>query len=334
MRLRRAAAAAALLAALALVAGCDWQGKGTATGNGPQRSLTLYTCISDSTIQPVIKAFEDRYPNAHVDLFRAPTGQLNARVAGDVRAGGLKADVIWACDPLTMAAWVGQGLVGGWVPPGDDAVPAQYRTDDYVGASLLYVVAAHRTDVPAPPSWSDLAGPAYTGAVAVPDPSVAASAFGALGWFASDPDYGIAFYEHLKANGAVQVSTPDDVTTGVAQGKYKAGITIAASVKALKADGSPVDAAWPQPGAIAIYKPIALAEDTRNAAAAKQFISYVVSQPGQEVIAKSGSYPVLKDVQNGPQLPQNAPIVHPDWPMIAANHSSILADYQRVFGGS
>jgi iron(III) transport system substrate-binding protein len=207
---------------------------------------------------PVIEAFEAAHPKVHVDLFRAPTGQLNARVAADARSGGLRADVIWACDPLTQQGFVDQGLVGGWTPPGEQ-VPARYRTKDYVGGAVLYVVAAHRTGVPAPRAWSDLTGPAYGGKVALPDPSVAASALGALGYFASDPAYGMAYYATLKSSGAVQVSTPDDVTTGVAQGRYDAGMTIATSAYAAKKDGSPVDVAWPQPGAVAIYEPLALA---------------------------------------------------------------------------
>ena len=53
-------------------------------------SLTLYTCLSDESIQPVIEAFGEREDGGQVDLFRAPTGELNARVAADVRSGGLR----------------------------------------------------------------------------------------------------------------------------------------------------------------------------------------------------------------------------------------------------
>src|SRR5947209_2859244 len=115
-------------------------------------SLVLYTCLSDESVQPMIKAFEGRDDGGHVDLFRAPTGQLNARVAADVRSGGLGADVFWGCDPLTVQALVDQHLVGGWTPADAEKIPAQFRTKNYVGAHLLYMVAVHRTDVPAPRS--------------------------------------------------------------------------------------------------------------------------------------------------------------------------------------
>src|SRR3954447_11497856 len=215
LRAARAVAALGTIGALVLT-GCG--ANKPAAEAGASDTVSLYTCLSDESIQPVIEAFEKKAAGARVDLFRAPTGQLNARVAGDVRSGGLRADVFWGCDPLTVQALVDQHLVGGWTPPEARAIPAEYRTGDYVGAHLLYMVAVHRTDVPAPATWADLATAGRT--VAVPDPSVAASALGALGWFAADPGYGMDFYQRLADAGAVQVRTPDEVTTGVAQGLY------------------------------------------------------------------------------------------------------------------
>ena len=191
-----------------------------ARGSG-SGSLTLYTCVSDTTIAPVIKAYEKANPGDEVKLFRAPTGELNARVAGDVRSGGLRADVIWACDPLTMQDYVDQDLVGGWTP--ETPIPSEYRTEDYVGVALLYMVAVTGKGVPPATAWADLTKPAYDGKVALPDPAVAASALGALGYFSTDPSFGIDFYKDLKHNGATQVSTPDEVVTGVAEGTYSRG---------------------------------------------------------------------------------------------------------------
>ena len=320
---------AVVLLALAACGGPDADGH---AGGEPSEPITLYTCVSDETIQPVLEAFEKSPSGGRVDLFRAPTGELNARVAADTRSGGLRADVIWGCDPLTMQAYVDQGLYGGWTPPEADAIPAEFRTDDYVGAHVLYLVAVHRTDVPAPHSWSDLTGDDYTDGVAVPDPSVAASALGALGWFAGEPGYGLDFYGDLKTNGAVQVKTPDDVTTGVAQGLYVAGMTTATSAYAAKDDGSPVDVVWPRPGAVAVYGPVALATSSADSDLAKAFLSFVVGEDGQRIVGESGSYPTRPGTA-GPTIPSGAPVVSPDWATIGQDEDAMLRDYQRVFGG-
>jgi len=317
-----------LAALVVLLAACG--GSDAGAGDSEDETLSLYTCVSDETIQPIIEAFEDGASGTRVELFRAPTGELNARVAADVRSGGLQADVFWGCDPLTVQSLVDQDLVGGWAPPEAEDIPAEYRTDDYVGAQLLYMVAVHRTDAPAPESWSDLTDPGY--AVAVPDPAVAASALGALGWFAEESDYGVAFYRDLQANGAVQVGTPDEVTTGVAQGIYDVGMTTANSAYAAESDGSPVAVVWPEPGAVAIYGPIALAVDSAESEAAQEFISFVVGHEGQAVLGENGAYPTMPDMP-GPTIPDGAPVVSPDWATIGESKDAILGDYQQVFGG-
>ena len=85
-----------------------------------------------------LEKFQAAKPGREVKLFRAPTGELNARVAADVRSGGLKADVVWACDPLTMRGYRDQQLVGGWLPPEAQDIPEQFRTADDVGVAVLY----------------------------------------------------------------------------------------------------------------------------------------------------------------------------------------------------
>lgn len=314
-----------LLVPVLLAAGCG----GSQPAASPD-AITLYTCVSDTTIQPVIQEFEKAKSGRKVNLYRAPTGELNARVAGDVRSGGLKADVIWACDPLTMQGYVDQNVVGGWTP--QTAIPSAVRTADYVGVAMLYMVVVHAKGTPAPKAWSDLAGPEYTGALAVPDPRTAASALGALGYFAGDPKYGTDFYADLKKNGAVQVSTPDNVTTGVAEGVYRAGLTTANSAYAAQKSGSPVEVAWPAPGAVGSYGPIALATHAAESDAPKDFISFVTSKDGQSLIGRSGSYPTLADVE-GPTMPAHAPVVYPDWSTLATQKDSLLKSYQQIFGG-
>lgn len=326
----RSGRALVLVPLLLVAVGCAGDGGdeadvGVGSGGG---AATLYTCVSDTTIQPLIAEFEAENPGSTIDLFRAPTGELNARIAGDVRSGGLEADAVWACDPLTMQAYVDSELVGGWTPEGASAIPAEYRTDDYVGVAVLYMVAVHQADAPAPRSWDDLA---EAGAVALPDPAVAASALGALGYFTQDPDYGLGFYEDLRAAGAEQVATPDDVTTGVAQGVYDVGMTIANSAYAAEEAGSPVGVVWPEPGAVAIYGPIAVAAGSENQVA-KDFAAYVVSGAGQELLAESGSYPTLPGVQ-GPTIPEGAPVVSPDWAAVSEEKDALLGSYQQVFGG-
>ena len=244
-----------------------------------------------------------------------------------MRSGGLRADVVWGCDPLTVQDYVDQGLVGGWTP--STPIPAEYRTDDYVGVALLYLVSVTGKGVPPPASWSDLAGPAYQ-PVAVPDPGLAASALGALGFFAGDPDYGLGYYDDLKRTGHAGEHA------GRRRDRRRRGHLCRRDHDrqlGVRGDGERLadrgDLAGP--GAIAVYGPIAIAADTENEAAAKDFISFVASRDGQELLAKSGSYPTLPGVPDPPSRTTRRR--HTGLGELATEKDSLLAQYQKIFGG-
>jgi iron(III) transport system substrate-binding protein len=318
----KAFSVAALLLAIVL-AGCS------SDAGSDSKTLTLYTCANDAVEQAVVKAYEHGHPSSKIDVFRAPTGQLNARVAADVRGGGIKADVIWACDPLTMHGYDTQGLIRAWTPPA--APTPAYRTANSIGVDVLYLVAVVHKGVTPPASWADLAQPTYRGGVAVPSPSFAAAALGALGYFAAAPGYGISYYEKLKANGAKQVNSPDNVLTGVAQGTYRAGFTLANAAYAAQQKGSPIEVVWPTPGAIAIPAPIGVTSKKHPSPQAIEFAAFTASPAGQTAIAHAGAYVPTPGVP-GPPLPAGSPIVSPDWPAMFGDSATLLGRYAKVFG--
>jgi iron(III) transport system substrate-binding protein len=295
--------------------------------------LTLYTSVTQNTVDAVVAGFKAAHPGASVEVFRATTGQLNARIAADERSGGLRADVIWGTDPLSMRSLADQHLLAPWPVPEVSGVPDGYKTDYFWGTRVLYVIMVVRQGVtPAPTTWADLTAPGYRGKVAIPDPAAAGSAFAALGYFAQNPAYGLDYYRHLKANGAVQVGTVPEVVTDVASGRYQVGITLDSEVRNAVTAGSPVSAVWPAAGAIALYSPIAQVAGAKNAEAAREWLRYVLSTGGQRAIASTGWQPVLPGIA-GPPRPADATTVSPDWAALFGQQDQILRDYQEIFTG-
>lgn len=335
-------AASALLAVLALiVAGCSSGSSAqppaaqkSSSGGSPSAppSLTLYTSVTQNTVDAVVAGFKAAHPGASVTVFRATTGALNARIAADQRTGGVRADVIWGTDPLSMQAYAAQGLLRDKPIASPPGIPTQYETGALYPTRLLYVVIVARKGLtPLPVSWSDLTDPAYRGKVAIPDPAAAGSALAALGYFSSSPDYGMAYYQKLKANGAVQVATVPEVVTDVAQGRYEAGITLDSEVRTAVAAGSPVQLVWPKPGPIALYSPIAATSASKHTDAADAFLTYVLSADAQRRIAKTGWQPVLPGIP-GPPIPAGVTPVSADWPTLFGRQKAILQQYQALFG--
>ena len=322
------------------VAACGSSGSSGSSAGSPapatatSQQLTLYTSVTQNTVTAVVNGFAKANPGVKVTVFRATTGQLNARIAADQHSGGLRADVIWGTDPLSMESFAQENLFRPWPLPGLAGVPAADKTTYFWGTRELYlVIVAHKGLTPMPQTWSALTDSAYKGKVALPDPAAAGSAFAALGYFDTAPGFGLSFYRALKANGAVQVSTIPEVVTDVAEGRYQLGITLDSEVRSAIAEGSPVVMDWPSDGAISLYSPIAetVAATGATNTAAQAFLGYVLSPAGQTAIGKTGWQPVLPGIA-GPPRPAGATEVHPGWSALFGRQQQILQQYQAIFG--
>ena len=314
----------------AVTAGCGTSpsaGTALASAGG---TITLYTSVTQNTVDAVVNGFTDAHPGVNVEVFRAPTAEVAARIATDIAAGGLKADVLWLTDPLSIAPYADQKLLQSWSPPNAAAIDAAYRTDTFFGTRLLNMVLIRGASVtPGPADWKDLLSADYKGAVALPDPGFAGSAFAALGYFSQTDGYGIAFYQSLKANGATQVKAPDDVTSGVATGQFKVGMTLDNSARTAVKKGSPIALVWPSSGAIAIYSPIAAVGASTNLTTADAFVDYSLSTDGQALIAGTGWQPIVGSAGPKPEGSQ----VSPDWAAASGKQKDLLAAYRAIFGG-
>jgi iron(III) transport system substrate-binding protein len=333
--LARGAVLPVLLAAAGLAACSSASSPATsAPASAKPQQLTLYTSVTQNTVTAVVNGFAQADPGVKVSVFRATTGQLNARITADQHSGGLRADVIWGTDPLSMESFAQENLFRPWPLPGLAGVPAADETTYFWGTRELYlVIVAHRGLTPMPQTWSALTDSAYKGKVALPDPAAAGSAFAGLGYFDTAPGFGLSFYRALKANGAVQVATIPEVVTDVAEGRYQLGITLDSEVRTAIAAGSPVVMDWPSDGAISLYSPIAetVAATGATNTAAQAFLRYVLSPAGQTAIGKTGWQPVLPGIA-GPPRPAGATEVHPGWSALFGRQQQILQQYQAIFG--
>jgi iron(III) transport system substrate-binding protein len=262
-------------------------------------------------------------------VFRAPTGELTARIAAEVREGGVQADVVWLTDPLSMQQYDADGLLRNFTPEDAERVPAEFRSDRFWGTRLLSMIIVTRKSVSGLTGWADLADPAFA-PVAIPDPGFAGSALGAMAYLAQAEGFGFEYYERLAAAGAVQVNSPGDVVTGVAEGQFTAGMTLAFSARTAITKGSPIKIVWPEPGAIVMYSPIAVFDSTDEPSVAEDFVGFVLSRAGQEAIAATGWQPVRDDVTWGAD---SGPSVTPSWSDVFDRQEELLGEYRAIFGG-
>jgi len=291
--------------------------------------IRLYTSVTQDTVDAVLAVMAEEQPGLSVEVFRAPTGELDARIAAELRTGGLTADVLWMTDPLSLQRYEADGLLAALPPDGLEAVPEVYRSEAFVGTRLLNLVIVSAIDLATPPqAWASLTDPSLDGGVVLPDPGFAGSAFAALGYLASTADLGMQFYQRLKDNGAVQVASPGEVVSGVAEGRYDAGITLDSLARSAIDKGAPLRLIWPEPGAIAVYSPAAVTSASQDPAAATAFLVFLVSPSAQAAIAATGWEPIRADVA----WPYRGPTVEPDWPALFGRQEALLAEYRAIFG--
>ncbi len=304
-----------------LLAACG----GGGAGAGAQ-TISLYTSVTQDTVDSVVSLFEKANPGVTVGIFRAPTGELTARIAAEQRSGGLQADVLWLTDPLSIQQYEADGILLQWTPANSRYVSSDYQTGSFVGTRILNLIMVGQPGISLA-DWKDLL--AVRGGIALPDPGFAGSAFAALAYFAQTKGYGFDFYRQAKQAGAVQVQSPGDVVSGVAEGQYGAGITLSRSAAAAIADGSPLEMAWPAGGAIAIYSPIAVVSGGDSIELAKDFVDYTLGLDAQKAIAGTGWQPVRSDVEWDKQ----GPSVTFDWASAFDHQQELLDQYRSIFGG-
>ena len=295
----------------------------------PRGNVTLNTTVTQETIDAVLVALEGVAPDLEVEVFRAPTVELGARIASDLRTGGLGADVLWMTDPLSIQRYETEGLLAPLEGEVVDVVPEAYRSETFVGTRLLNLVLVAADDAETvPKAWADLADPAFADGVALPDPGFAGSAFAALGYLGTAEDFGMEFYQALKDNGAVQLKSPVDTLTGVAEGVYATGVTLDKIARANIDKGAPIQLVWPEPGAIALFSPAAVVAESDDLEAAQAFTAFLVSPEGQAAIASTGWQPVRDDVE----WPYEEAVVTPDWSSLYGSQEQLLEDYYAIFG--
>ena len=102
--------------------------------------------------------------------------------------------------------------------------------------------------------------------------------------------------------------------TGVAEGRFEAGMTLDFLARAAVANGSPVEIAAPEPGAVELYAPVAVFATTPTTRRRREsFAGFLLTRPGAgRRWPSSTGTPIRSDV------PPLAPAVERGGPGLAA----------------
>ena len=270
--------------------------------------LVVYTSMKESMIGKLRDAFVAAHPEVDFDYYSAGAGKIMAKIAAERQSGSVAVDILWTSEIPDFYQLKEQGFLepyqspeaAGIVSPVKD--PEGFFTPARLGTlGLAYNTKAVKT---APAAWSDAAGPAFAGSFGIANPALSGTAFVSVALL--EKTFGWEFFTKLKANGAKMGQGSGQVVDDTASGDLKGclGVDYIALDKIDK--GATLALAYP-PEMLVIPSPVAIVKGTKNLAAARKFVDFLLSKDGQTVIAASGTLPIRDDVP----LPAGSPLPHP-----------------------
>ncbi|MCS5478067.1 ABC transporter substrate-binding protein [Corynebacterium sp. YIM 101645] len=301
-------------------------------------TLTVYTSEPEEKVDEINAAFMAANPDIEVEVYRAGTGDLTARIAGEKQSGDIEADVLWAADAATFETYKEAGDLAELqdVDTSDIIGEAVDTEGFYVGTRIIPTVIAYNADVideaDAPQSWADLVDPKYAGQLVMPDPAVSgAAAFNASVW-KNDSQLGEDWINALGENQPMIAQSNGPTSQEIAAGGHPVGVVVDYLVRDLAAAGSPITAVYPTEGAPYITEPAGVFGDSDQKEAAERYISFLLSEEGQQIAVDQAYLPVREDVgtpEGTPALSDIA-LMTPDLQVVTEDKDAAVELFQNA----
>jgi iron(III) transport system substrate-binding protein len=277
----------------------------------PAGKLVLYTSQPEKDAAQTTAAFKKAYPKVEVEIFRSGTTEVMGKLAAEISAGQPRADVLLIADAASMEILKKDGRLLAYAGAKVDGLqPGSFDADKtYFGSKLITTGIAVNTGAKTrPTSWNDLGNPELKGQISMPSPLYSGAAAIMLSTMTARPDLGWKLFEQLKANEAVAVRGNGAVLRAVASGEKTYGVLVDFMAFNAKAQGSPVEFIFPKEGAPAVTEPVAILKTTKNEAASKAFVDFILSDEGQKLALTMGYIPAKPSVGSPSWLPAGTKI--------------------------
>ena len=300
--------------------------------------MTVYTSEPENKVDEINRAFMDANPDIEVEVYRAGTGDLNARISTEKETGQIEADVLWAADSPTFEGYAADGDLAELENVDADAVIDEAVDEEgyYVGTRIIPTVIAYNTEVmeqdQLPSTWADLTDAQYADMLVMPDPAVSgAAAFNASAWKNND-ELGEEWINALGENNPMIAASNGPTSQEIAGGSRPVGVVVDYLVRDLADDGSPIEVIYPEDGVPYITEPAGVFADSDNQEAAERYINFLISPEGQELAVEQNYLPVREDVGSPEGAPALAdtPLMEMDLEVVTEDQANAIEVFQNA----
>lgn len=267
--------------------------------------VVVMTSYPDSMVSRFEAAFEQAFPQYQIQvIWRQSADALDwLRQPGQ---GGV--DVYWAPSPRNFVVLADENA---WQPLGAAAqhIPSYVGQTQLHDAQNMYVAAElagygfvinHQVlqseGLSPPTEWTDLADPGWADLLVIPDPRVGFApvmidiVLQAYGW-----EQGWDLWRRVSANARFADRGASFISDEILSGRAGAGVSIDFFAASAIAGGAGLDFVYPGRSGLNPAH-IAITRDAENLEAARAFVSLVLSQAGQQLLAHP-------DIRKLPVLP-------------------------------
>jgi iron(III) transport system substrate-binding protein len=300
--------------------------------------LVLYTSQPNEDAQRTADAFMAAHPNVTVEWVRDGTPAIMAKFRAELAAGAPQADVLLIADSVTMEGLKAEGLLMAH-PDADISAYAPGIMDadkSWFATKLITTGIVYNTSAPVvPTSYTDLTTPEVSAAFMMPSPLASGAATIHMVSVTSVPELGWEFYETLAAQGALADGGNGGVLRAVAGGEKFYGFLVDFLAIREAAKGAPVQFVFPTEGVSAVSEPVAILANTQNPDAAKAFVDFLISAPGQQLAADMGylpAHPAITPPAGFPSL-DTITILPFDPAKALADETANRNRFSDIFGG-
>ncbi|MBZ6395706.1 MULTISPECIES: ABC transporter substrate-binding protein [Pantoea] len=306
--------------------------------DAPGGKLVIYTSQAPEIAQQTIDAFKAAYPTVEVEWTRNGTTQLMNVLHTEMMSGQVKPDVLLVADAINLGALKKEGQLYAWQDaPVSQLNPAYYDADKtFFGTKIIATVIAYNTQRAKPvTSWKALAVAENKGQIAVPSPLYSGAALYKLHTDINTPSIGWEFYQQLAAIGIAPQGGNGPALKAVASGMDKYGVITDADIIRARKQGSPIDLVYPQEGVSYVTEPVAIMKSVHNLPAAKAFVTFMLSEAGQQLVAKQGNRPIDSRVAapEGFAPIDQIKLLTPDVAKAVGDDAAVRETFTELFGG-
>ncbi|SNY94127.1 iron(III) transport system substrate-binding protein [Cohaesibacter sp. ES.047] len=291
-----------------------------------QADITVYSAGPKALIKNLATGFTAK-TGIKANVFQATTGKVMARL--EAESANPVADVVVSASWGTATSFAEKGLLLSYDSPNAKTVPDFLKIDGAVAQGVAGLIIAWNTQsgTPKPTDWSDLTKPEYKDLVTLPDPAASGGTYTLVEAFIANDMTDVL--QGLKDNGAIVAGANKAALNPVLQGAKAAVfagvdyITMGAAAK-----GETVEAIFPKSGTVVAPRPIMILKSSKQQEDAKKFIDYVLSEEGQQAVAKVNLMPSRTDIKVDRPLIGDLKLLSKDG---APARDKVLADFKAIF---